>query len=192
MKNRRNMDRFINQIRAVMEQHDLEEDDRENFLDDLYSKVHRENKIMEDNIKEHKNLTYQIRLMGGYIEKGNLDCNQPISVKIRSDATLALAEADKHELELDEATTKWTTNNLRFLAVRRRKKSETRSVARQTDVKNQDRLFLGTFEKTLIPKEELTAECEISEMKAFRKKFETWISYIEESSNKLDLSLIHI
>merc|ERR1711888_69439 len=157
LKNRKNMDRVINQIRAVQEQTDLDEDDRENFLDDLYAKVHGENKEMEDNLKEHENRTYQIRTMGGYIEKGNLDCNQPMAVKTRSEATLALAEADKHELELDEATTKWTTNNLRFLAVRRRKKSETRSVARQTDVRNPDRLFLGTFEKTLVPKEELRA-----------------------------------
>ena len=180
------MDRFINQIKAVQEQTDLEEDDRENFLDDLYAKVHGENKVMEDNIKEHENLTYQLRLMGGYIEKGNLDCNQPISVKIRSDATLALAEADRHELELDEATTRWTTNNLRYLAVRRKKKAETMSVAKPTDVKNPDRLFLGTFEKTLVPKEELRAGCEISEMKQFKKKFENWMSYIEETGNKLD------
>ena len=59
-------------------------------------------------------------------------------------------------------------------------------MARQTDVKNPDRLFLGTFEKTLVPKEELRAGCEISEMKSFRKKFEIWISYIEESGNKID------
>ena len=51
LKNRRNMDRFINQIRAVQEQNDLEEDDRDSFLDDLYAKVHGENKVMEDNIK---------------------------------------------------------------------------------------------------------------------------------------------
>ena len=57
LKNRKNMDRVINQIRAVQEQTELDEDDRENFLDDLYAKVHGENKEMEDGLKEHENLT---------------------------------------------------------------------------------------------------------------------------------------
>merc|ERR1712030_23962 len=39
LKNRKNMDRVINQIRAVQEQTELNEEDREEFLDDLYAKV---------------------------------------------------------------------------------------------------------------------------------------------------------
>merc|ERR1712030_222308 len=87
LKNRKNMDRVINQIRAVQDNTELGEEDRENFLDDLYAKVHGENKEMEEGLKEHENLTYQIRTMGGYIERANLDSNQPMAVKLRSQAT---------------------------------------------------------------------------------------------------------
>merc|ERR1712030_125563 len=58
LKNRKNMDRVINQIRAVQEQTELDEEDREKFLDDLYAKVHGENKEMEEGLKKHENLTY--------------------------------------------------------------------------------------------------------------------------------------
>merc|ERR1712030_288152 len=111
---------------------------------------------MEEGLKEHENLTYKIRTMGGFIERANSESNQPMAVKLRSQATQALAEADKHERDLEEETNKWTTSNLRILAGRRGKRSETRSVIKQTEVKKQDRLFLGTFEQTLVPRKSLS------------------------------------
>ena len=37
-----------------------------------------------------------------------------------------------------------------------------------------------------MPKEELKAGCEVSEMKSFKKSFEIWIRFIEENGNTID------
>ena len=73
------MDRVINQIRVVQEQTDLDRSDREGFLDDLYAEVHGENREMKERLKEHEQLTSQVRTMAGYIERSNLDLTQPLA-----------------------------------------------------------------------------------------------------------------
>ena len=50
---------------------------------------------------------------------------------------------------------------------------------------SENKVWLGTFEKTLMPKEELKAGCEVSEMKLFKKSFEIWIKFIKEHGTEI-------
>merc|ERR1712030_231636 len=74
--------------------------DREEYLEDLYVEIQKENKEIKAKIKENEELTSQIRTMAGFIERSNAESTQPIAVKTKTDATTALAEADKHEEDL--------------------------------------------------------------------------------------------
>ena len=108
--------------------------------------------------------------MAGFIERSNAESTQPIAVKAKTDATAALAEADKHEEDLEEKVTEWSTANLKYLKGRKRRKSEPRNLT--ADVRtSESKVWLGSFEKTLMPKENLKADSEVSEMKSFKKKY---------------------
>merc|ERR1711888_300052 len=75
LKYKRNIDRIINQIKVV-EQNDETGNDREDFLDELYAEVQKENKELKERMKEHEELTSQVRTMVGYIERSNADSTQ--------------------------------------------------------------------------------------------------------------------
>ena len=76
---------------------------------------------------------------------------------------------------------------MKFLAGRKRKKSEPRVAVNQTEVKSADnKVWLASFEKTLIPKEPLRAGCEISEMKSFKKSMKYWTGFVKEHGNEID------
>ena len=75
---------------------------------------------------------------------------------------------------------------MKFLAGKK-KKSEAPIVVNQTDAKSSDnKVWLATFEKKLIPKEPLTAGCEISEMKSFKKSMKYWTGFVKEHGNEID------
>ena len=117
--------------------------------------------------------------MAGFIERRNEESTQPIVVKIRADATAALAEADKHEEDLEDKVTEWSSANLKYLKGRKLRKTEPGKPT--VDVRtSESKVWLGSFEKTLMPKENLKAGCEVSEMKNFKKSMEIWINYIKE------------
>ena len=186
-----------------MEQNGENGSDREDFLDELYGEIQKENKELKEKMKENEELTSQVRTMAGFIERSNADSTLPIALKAKTDATTALAEADKHEEDLEKIVTEWSTTNLKFLAGRKRKKSEPRNSVGPADMRtSESKVWLGSFEKTLMPKENLKAGCEVSEMKSFKKSMAIWISYIKEQgtvvtnsrywhilSNKLDSNM---
>ena len=108
----------------MVEQNGETGSDREDFLDELYAEIQKENKELKEKMKDHEELTSQVRTMAGYIERSNADATQQMAVKAKTDATIALAEADKQEEDLEEIVAEWSTTNLKFLAGRKRKKSE--------------------------------------------------------------------
>ena len=121
---------------------------QEEFLDGLYGDIQKEYSQLKGRVKDHEELTSQIRTMAGYIERSNSDSTQPMAVKTKDDATKALAEADKHEEDLEKAVQDWSTVNLKFLAGRKRKKSEPRNSVSQADVKSsENKVWLASFEK---------------------------------------------
>ena len=125
--------------------------------------------------------------MAGFIERSNSDSTQPMAVKTRTDATKALADADKHEEDLEKSVADWSTVNLKFLAGRKRKKSEPRNSVGQVDMRSsENKVWLASFEKTLMPKDPLNAGCEISEMKSFKKSMAYWIKFVKEHGNEIN------
>ena len=57
----------------------------------------------------------------------------------------------------------------------------------QADVKSSEKkVWLASFEKTLIPKEPLRAGCEISEMKSFKKSMAYWTKFVKEHGNEIN------
>merc|ERR1711984_7650 len=109
-----------------------------------------------------------------------------MAIKAKTEAKAATAEADRQEEEVEDVIDTWVTSNLKFLAGRKRKKSKPRASVDQSDMKKQgNKVWLGAFEKTLIPKDELKAECEVSEMKSFKKSFEIWIKFIKEHGTEI-------
>ena len=185
LKHRKNMDRVIIQIKAVEQEGEVGSG-REDFLDDLYEEVQKENKILKDTMREHEKLTSQVRTMSGYIERSNIEATLPMAIKARTDAKAAAAEADSKEEEIEDAIGAWTTSNIKFLVGRKRKKPEPSAAANQSDTKNQSKVWLGAFEKCIMPKQELKAECEISEMKDFKTSFDIWMKYIREHGTEVD------
>merc|ERR1712030_157965 len=100
--------------------------DREEYLEDLYVEIQKENKEIKAKIKENEELTSQIRTMAGFIERSNAESTQPIAVKTRADATAALAEADKHEEDLEDKVTERPSANLNYLKGRKLRKNRAR------------------------------------------------------------------
>merc|ERR1711888_403890 len=148
LKYKKNIDRIITQIKVV-EQNCETGSDREDFLDELYAEIQKENKELKEKMKDHEELTSQARTMAGFIERTNADSTQQMAVKAKTDATTALAEADKHEEDLEKIIDEWSTANLKFLAGRKRKKSEPRNPVGQADMRNSEsKIWLGSFEKT--------------------------------------------
>ena len=141
----------------------------EDFIEGLHSDIQNEYVKMKERLKEHEDKTSQIRTMTGFIINTNKTSKQPLAIKSRDDAGKALEEAERHEEELENSVRDWKATNVKFLA-RKKKKPETQSVVTQPDAKQQsDKVWLATFEKKLIPKENLTAASDISEMKSFKK-----------------------
>ena len=120
LKYKKNIDRIIAQIKVV-EQNGETGSDREDFLDELFAEVQKENKNLKERMKEHEELTSQVRTMAGYIERSNAESTQQMAIKAKTEATIALAEADKQEEDLEEIIAEWSTSNLKFLAGRKRK-----------------------------------------------------------------------
>merc|ERR1712030_75733 len=122
----KNIDRTIAQI-VLLENASEGGSDGEEYLEDLYKDIQGENKEIKAKLKENEELTSQVRTMAGFIERSNAESTLPIALKAKTDATTALAEADKHEEDLEKIVTEWSTTNLKFLAGRKRKKSEPRN-----------------------------------------------------------------
>merc|ERR1712237_269541 len=102
-----------------------------------------------------------------------------MAVKTKADATAALREADKQEESLEMRVTEWSTENLKYLKGRKRKKSEKRESVSEAGKKS-EKTWLATFEKTLMPKDTLKADSDVTEMKNFKKSMSIWIGYIKE------------
>ena len=132
----KNVERTVEQITS-MEQGEIGEA-QEDFVDGLYGDFQKEYGQLKDRLKDHEEKTSQIKTMAGYIYNSNINSNQPVAVKTKDDATNALTEADKHEDDLEKTVQDWKTANLKFLAGRKRKKSEPRVAVNQTEAKSTD------------------------------------------------------
>ena len=55
-------------------------------MDGLYGDIQKEYGQLKGRVKDHEELTSQIRTMAGYIERSNIDSNQPVAVKTKDDA----------------------------------------------------------------------------------------------------------
>ena len=122
VKHMKNIDRIVVQVTSV-EQNGEIGDAQEEFLGELYGEIQKEYKELKGRVKDHEELTSQVRTMAGFIERSNTDSTQPLAVKTKTDATKALTDADKHEEDLEKTVADWSTANLKFLAGRKRKKS---------------------------------------------------------------------
>ena len=98
-KHMKNVDRIVLQVTS-MEQGEIGEA-QEEFLDGLYGDIQKEYNELKGRVKDHEELTSQVRTMAGFIERSNSDSTQPMAVKTKTDATKALADADKHEEDLE-------------------------------------------------------------------------------------------
>merc|ERR1711888_105125 len=51
---------------------------------------------------------------------------------------------------------------------------------------SENKVWLASFEKTLMPKDPLNAGCEVSEMKSFKKSMAYWIKYLKEHGTEIN------
>ena len=175
----KNMDKAVAQI-ELLEKDGEAESDGDEFLEDLYKEIQSENKEVKEKLKRHEELTSQIRTMCGYIERSNANSTLPLAVKGKADATAALVEAENAEESLEKKVTEWSTANLNWLKGRKRKKSGKSNSVSESGVKSGKSTWLATFEKTLMPKDTLKADSDVTEMQNFKKSMSTWINYIKE------------
>ena len=77
----KNVERIVVQITS-MEQGEVGEA-QEDFLDGLYGDIQKEYGQLKGRVKDHEELTSQIRTMAGYIERSNSDSTQPMALKTK-------------------------------------------------------------------------------------------------------------
>ena len=110
--------------------------------------------------------------MCGFIERSNAYSALPNTLKIKADATAALVEAEKSEESLEKKVADWTNANIKWLKGRKRKKSvKSNSVPENGGKSSLKSAWLASFEKTLHPKETLKADCDVTQMQNFKKKY---------------------
>ena len=69
VKHMKNVDRIVVQVTS-MEQGEIGEA-QEEFLDGLYGDIQKEYSQLKGRVKDHEELTSQVRTMAGYIERSN-------------------------------------------------------------------------------------------------------------------------
>ena len=185
-KSFKNLGEMIEEIKEIEQAEDNNEEESDYFLN-LWAQVEKEFKKVMENKSAHEDLVAKVRLMCGYMLEGYIEGT--VATKVQGDAKEALNKIEKAEEGLDKDIKHFRLANRPYL-MGRKKKQIPQVTERQTGapVGISSQWILQMANK-MEPDGTLKNDSRLTEMKAWKKQWKQYTTYLRSQGFPLDNKL---
>ena len=180
------MEEHIEDIKEA-EQEESQNEEESPYYVKKWADVEEQFNKVEEHKTEHEDLVCKIRLMCGFILKQGGE--GVVASKIQSDAQEALIDVEKAEIEVERNVRKFRKTNRTYLVGRKKKQTPQATESQEDPPVAIDSDWILQMSSKMDPEGNLKNNSELTEMRAWKKQWIQYTSYLRDKKFPLDNKL---